>query len=77
VATALVGEGGMLATTSAASATPLWQTAPKVLFASPGAAPGGSGRSCRAAKFATISAAVAASRAGGTVVACPGTYTET
>ena len=38
--------------------------------------PAGSGRSCRTAKFATISAAVAASKAGGTVVACPGTYRE-
>ena len=31
---------------------------------------------CRTAKFATISAAVAASKAGGTVVACPGIYRE-
>ena len=75
-ATALIGGGGMLAMPSGASATQLWPTGPRVLFAAPGAKPAGSGRSCRTAKFATISAAVAASKAGGTVVACPGTYTE-
>ena len=75
-AAALIGGGAMLAIPSGASAHHLWRTAPRVLFASPGANPAGSGRSCRTAKFATISAAVAASKAGGVVVACRGTYTE-
>lgn len=73
---ALVGWGGMVAMPSTASATPLSPATPRVLFASPSAKPSGFGRSCRTAKYATISAAVAASRPGGTVVACPGTYTE-
>jgi hypothetical protein len=76
VATALVGAGGMLAMPSGASATGLGSSAPRVLFAAPAAKTVGSGTSCRTAKFATISAAVAASKAGGTVVACPGTYRE-
>ena len=75
-ATALVGGGGMLAVPSGASANQMPPSAPRVLFAAPGARPAGSGTSCRTAKFATISAAVAASKAGGTVVACPGTYKE-
>ena len=73
---ALVGWGGMVAMPSTASATPLSPATPRVLFASPSAKPSGFGRSCRTAKYATISAAVAASRPGGSVVACPGTYTE-
>jgi Right handed beta helix region len=76
VATGLVGGGGMLAMPAVASATGLHRTSPRVLFASPNANASGSGRSCRSANFATISAAVAASKAGGTVVACRGTYTE-
>jgi hypothetical protein len=75
-ATALVGGGGMLAMPSGASATQMPASSPRVLFAAPGAKPAASGTSCRSAKFATISAAVAASKAGGTVVACPGTYKE-
>ncbi len=75
-ATALVSGGGMLAVPSGASANQMPPSAPRVLFAAPGARPAGSGTSCRSAKFATISAAVAASKAGGTVVACPGTYKE-
>ena len=74
-ATALVSGGGMLAVPSGASANQMPPSAPRVLFAAPGARPAGSGTSCRSAKFATISAAVAASKAG-TVVACPGTYKE-
>jgi hypothetical protein len=75
-ATTLIAGGGMLATASGAAATQFRQTAPRVLFAAPGANPAAPGASCRTAKFATISAAVAASRVGGTVVACPDTYTE-
>ena len=75
-ATALVGGGGMLAMPSTASATRQPPSAPRVLFASPSARSAGPGTTCRTAKFATISAAVAASKAGGTVVACPGTYKE-
>jgi hypothetical protein len=75
-ATALIGGAGMLVMASGASATQRLSAGPRVLFAAPGAKPAGSGRSCRTAKYATISAAVAASKAGGTVVACPGTYRE-
>ncbi len=66
----------MLAMPSTASATQLRPPAPRVLFASRNASASGSGTSCRSAKFATIGAAVAASKPGGTVVACPGTYKE-
>src|ERR1700760_2773051 len=75
-ATVLIAGGGMLAMPSAASATPSRPTAHRALFASPRAHPSGSGTSCRTARFTTISAAVDASKPGGTVVACPGTYTE-
>jgi hypothetical protein len=75
-ATALVSGGGILAAASGAAATQLPRTAPRVLFAAPKAKPAGSGTSCRTAKFATINAAIGASKAGGTVVACPGTYRE-
>jgi hypothetical protein len=66
----------MLAMPAAAGANGPPHGAPRVLFAAPGAEPTWSGASCRSAKFATITAAVAASKAGGTVVACPGTYRE-
>jgi parallel beta-helix repeat protein len=78
----LVGGGALVAipgaafATPAASATPAAHHAPKVLFASPHGSPTRSGRSCQTAQYSTISAAVAAARAGDTVVACPGTYTE-
>jgi Right handed beta helix region len=74
--TAFAGGAGMLALPSGASATRMPPSAPRVLFAAPSAKPAASGKSCRSANFATISAAVAASKAGGTVVACPGTYKE-
>ena len=66
----------MLALPSVASAHELPPGFPRVLFVSPNANPSGYGTSCRTATFATISAAVAASKPGGTVVACPGTYDE-
>ncbi len=73
---ALVAGGASLAMPSAASATPTKPTAPRIVFASPHAKATGSGKSCRTAKYSTIGAAVAKSRVGGTVIACPGTYTE-
>jgi Right handed beta helix region len=73
---ALIAGGATLAVPAAASATPAKTSAPRIVFASPQAKSTGSGKSCRTAKYSTISAAVANSRRGGTVVACPGTYTE-
>ena len=73
---ALVAGGATMAMPSAASATPAKPIAPRIVFASPHAKATGSGKSCRTAKYSTIGAAVAKSRVGGTVVACPGTYTE-
>ena len=63
--------GGITAGISPASAATL-----KVIYASPGATTGGAGTSCATAAYSTINAAVAATAKGGTVVACPGTYTE-
>jgi hypothetical protein len=65
-----------MAMPSAASATPARPTTAKVIFASPHAKATGAGTSCRTARYSTINAAVTASKAGGTVVACPGIYTE-
>lgn len=48
----------------------------RVLYASPTARSSRAGTSCARARFATISAAVAAAHPGDVVVACPGTYTE-
>ena len=55
--------------------TPASAAVSPTLYASPSAA-GGAGTSCATAKYATISAAVAAATAGDTVIACAGTYTE-
>jgi len=48
----------------------------RVLYVSKSAKPYNSDKSCRSAKFKTIGSAVAAARAGGTVIVCPGTYHE-
>jgi len=48
----------------------------KATYVSPDGSATNPGRSCRSAAFTTISAAVAAAPAGGTVVVCPGTYAE-
>ena len=46
------------------------------LFVAPNGSSSGSGWSCDDATFSSINAAVAAAAAGGTVVVCPGTYSE-
>ncbi len=46
------------------------------LFVAPNGAPTGAGYSCASAAYATIQSAVNAAPAGGTVIVCPGTYTE-
>ena len=46
------------------------------LFVSPSGSSGGAGYSCATASYSTIQSAVNAAPAGGTVIVCPGTYTE-
>jgi nitrous oxidase accessory protein NosD len=80
----LLGGVGLIATSLAATAAPPRANQPAhhrhhqqhVLYASPSAKPNRGGSSCGKARFVTIGAAVAAAKPGGTVVACPGTYTE-
>jgi nitrous oxidase accessory protein NosD len=78
----LLGGVGLVATSLAANAAPVrphgvgHHHQHHVLYASPSAQPNRSGTSCAKARFVTIGAAVAAARSGGTVVACPGTYSE-
>jgi nitrous oxidase accessory protein NosD len=67
--------GAVVAQAGAASADTNSHGA-RVLYVSKSAKPYNSDKSCRSAKFTTIGAAVAAARAGGTVVVCPGTYHE-
>lgn len=71
----LLAVGAVVATAGAAAASAHGHSG-HVLFVSKHAKPSGKDRSCRSARFATISSAVAAARAGGTVVVCPGTYHE-
>jgi parallel beta-helix repeat protein len=47
-----------------------------LIFVSPSGSNSARGRSCESATFTSIGAAVAAARAGGTVVVCRGTYRE-
>ncbi|MFL5860520.1 MAG: nitrous oxide reductase family maturation protein NosD, partial [Solirubrobacteraceae bacterium] len=46
------------------------------LFVSSSGSSGGAGYSCATANYSTIQSAVDAAPAGGTVIVCPGTYTE-
>jgi Right handed beta helix region/Protein of unknown function (DUF1565) len=75
----LLGGVGLIATSTAALAAqprPHHLGKQQVVYASPSAKPKRAGTSCGKAKYATIGAAVAAAKRGGTVIACPGTYTE-
>ena len=75
----VVVAGAMIAQTGAASASTggLGDGGHgRVLYVSPHARSGNAGRSCQSATFRTIQSAVNAARAGGTVVACAGTYHE-
>ncbi len=48
----------------------------RALYVSPSAATGARDRSCGTAAYSTIQSAVGAAPSGGTVIVCPGTYTE-
>ena len=50
--------------------------APTTVYVAPGGATGAAGHSCATAAYASIQAAVTAAPARGTVVVCPGTYSE-
>ena len=74
VAAPLMIGGAVIAQTGVASAAQA--THSKTLYVSPSAKSHGSDRSCGSAAFKTIKSAVAAARAGSTVVVCAGTYHE-
>lgn len=71
----LLAAGVVVAGAGAASADDGWHHS-HVLYVSAGAKHWNSDRSCRSAKFKTIQSAVNASKPGGTVVVCRGTYHE-
>lgn len=48
----------------------------ETVFVSPSGSPSNAGTSCATAQYATIGNGVSAAPAGGTVIVCPGTYTE-
>ena len=67
-----------LVSLAAAAATPtaFGSNPPGTLYVSPTGSPSAAGTSCGTATFSHIGAAVAAAPSGGTIVVCPGTYTE-
>ena len=75
VGVATAGSAALLGVGLAAF-SPAFASPSKTVFASPTATATGAGTSCATAKYTTISAAVASAPAKGTVVACPGTYTQ-
>ena len=75
LAAPLLAATAIAAQASTASAAPAGHRS-HVLYVSPKAYPHARDQSCRTAAFRTIQSAVNASRAGGTVVVCAGTYHE-
>lgn len=66
--TAAIGAAGLL------TASPAGAAAPARVYVSPHGSPSARGNSCAHAEFTSIQAAIEASRRGGTVIVCRGTY---
>ena len=71
-----VGAAVFVASVCAAAPAVAHPGGPRALFVAPSGRPWRADDSCRSASFNSVGAAVAAAPVGGSVIVCPGTYTE-